>query len=159
MTDSVGPDGSTPAPDDDFYQHNAEWYAALVRPQLAPARHALATLLPGPIPTGVALEVGPGVGATLDILLDAGATRIYAVEPSRTMRVGLGAWSRRLRQGLRRPREPTPRPQRGAPTAGAHGDQRPTPPRSPGPFPAGCVHHPCRVSLRGWSCPGGTLLW
>ncbi|NLT29733.1 MAG: class I SAM-dependent methyltransferase, partial [Propionibacterium sp.] len=73
----------------DPYRHNAEWYAALARPGLPAVREALAVLLPGVIPTGVVVEVGAGIGATLDSFLDAGAERIFAVEPSPEMRVGL----------------------------------------------------------------------
>lgn len=88
MNDTAEPTPPREGPPD-FYQHNAEWYAALVAPQLPAVRDALTRLLAGPLPAGAAVEVGPGVGATLDVLLDAGAQSIYAVEPSGAMRVGL----------------------------------------------------------------------
>lgn len=73
----------------DFYQANAEWYAALVRPVLPALRAAIAELAPAPLPVPVAVDIGAGVGATLDALVEAGAQRVFAIEPSEMMRVGL----------------------------------------------------------------------
>lgn len=73
----------------DFYQANAEWYAALVRSVVPAQRAAIARLAPSPLPEPVAVDIGAGVGATLDSLVTAGARRVYAIEPSEMLRVGL----------------------------------------------------------------------
>lgn len=71
----------------DFYEHNSEWYAALVRATVPDARAALGELMP--VIQGAAVEVGAGIGATLDALHSAGASEIHAVEPSPGMRTGM----------------------------------------------------------------------
>jgi hypothetical protein len=73
---------------DDFYLDNAEWYAALVSPGLVTTHAAIARLL-GPVAGGDVVELGAGVGTCLPVLRDAGADRLFAVEPSSAMRVGL----------------------------------------------------------------------
>lgn len=71
----------------DFYAGNAEWYGALVAPGL-PAMHTAIRQLIGTL-EGDVVELGAGIGACVPVLLAAGAERIYAVERSRSMRVGL----------------------------------------------------------------------
>lgn len=73
----------------DFYVGNAEWYGALVAPGL-PAMHAALRQLVGTL-DGDVVELGAGIGACVSVLVGAGAERIFAVEPSPSMRVGLMA--------------------------------------------------------------------
>lgn len=75
---------------EDFYLDNAEWYAALASPGL-PTTHAAVGHLLGLVAGGDLVELGAGTGACLPVLQEAGADRLFAVEPSGAMRVGLMA--------------------------------------------------------------------
>lgn len=72
----------------DLYEGNAEWYAALVAPGREATDLAVRRLL-GDLRGGDVVELGAGVGTCLPTLRSLGADRIYAVEPSPWMRVGL----------------------------------------------------------------------
>lgn len=72
----------------DSYSVNAEWYAALVMPWQDGMDSAVRTLL-GPITGGVVVDIASGVGTGLPLLHELGAERLYAVEPSEAMRIGL----------------------------------------------------------------------
>lgn len=73
---------------DDFYADNAEWYAALVSSWQEETNAALRALL-GSLDGGDAIDLGSGVGLCLPLLRSLGAERLFAVEPSRSMRAGL----------------------------------------------------------------------
>lgn len=72
----------------DSYSVNAEWYAALVAPWQDGMDSAVRTLL-GPIDGGAVVDIASGVGTGLPLLHELGAQRLYAVEPSEAMRIGL----------------------------------------------------------------------
>lgn len=71
----------------DVYMANAEWYGALVVPGL-PAMHSALRQLIGTL-DGDVVELGAGIGSCVSVLVAGGAERIFAVEPSPSMRVGL----------------------------------------------------------------------
>lgn len=73
---------------DDAYRANAEWYAALTAAWLPETETALRTLLPE-LAGGCVIDIASGIGSSIPILRQLGADRIYAVEPSADMRVGL----------------------------------------------------------------------
>ena len=77
---------------EDFYGDNADLYGALVAPWVDATSEALAEILragrPGSHPI---LDVGSGIGTAIPTLANAGTGPLYAVEPSRWMRVGLMA--------------------------------------------------------------------
>ncbi|WP_296139792.1 hypothetical protein [uncultured Tessaracoccus sp.] len=73
---------------DDFYAVNAEWYAALVAPWRDDADRLLTSTFDR-IDGGVAVDMASGVGSALPTLGRLGAQRLFAVEPSTAMRVGL----------------------------------------------------------------------
>lgn len=72
----------------DSYSVNAEWYAALVMPWQDGMESAVRTLL-GPTAGGAVVDIASGVGTGLPLLHELGAERLYAVEPSEAMRIGL----------------------------------------------------------------------
>lgn len=72
-----------------FYDDDAEWYAACSGEWLAPQRRKLATLLPDSLDGRVVVDIGAGVGAMLSVFADRDADQIYAIEPSTGMRIGL----------------------------------------------------------------------
>ncbi|MGJ3507419.1 class I SAM-dependent methyltransferase [Enemella sp. A6] len=72
---------------DDLYTANAEWYAALVASWQDELDAGVSALL-GPI-TGDVVDIASGVGTGLPVLRTLGAERLFAVEPSASMRVGL----------------------------------------------------------------------
>lgn len=72
----------------DFYDSNAEWYAALAAASQESTDAALRTRI-GPLTGGDAIDLASGTGSCLPALLGLGADRIFAVEPSRAMRAGL----------------------------------------------------------------------
>lgn len=72
---------------DDFYAANSEWYPALVAAWQSDADAAVDSLL-GPV-DGDVVDIASGIGSCLPLLRRKGATRLFAVEPSSSMRVGL----------------------------------------------------------------------
>ncbi|EWS82149.1 methyltransferase [Brachybacterium phenoliresistens] len=72
---------------DDLYTANAEWYAALVAPWQESTASALRSAL-GPL-QGDVVDIASGVGTALPVLRELGAARLFAVEPSASMRAGL----------------------------------------------------------------------
>lgn len=73
---------------EDFYSSNAEWYPALVAAWQGHTASAIRNLV-GPLVGGDAVDIASGVGSYLPVLHDLGAGRIFAVEPSGSMRAGL----------------------------------------------------------------------
>lgn len=73
----------------DYYSAEAEGYAASILPALPELHEAIRLLLPKSVDRGVVLDIGAGVGAMLPVFQQAGASAIFAVEPSPSMRIGL----------------------------------------------------------------------
>lgn len=90
MNDKLEPDLNLDS--QQFYDDDAEWYAACSGEWLDPQRTKLATLLPSQTTGGTVVDIGAGVGAMLDVYSQAGARRIYAIEPSTGMRIGLTSY-------------------------------------------------------------------
>lgn len=72
----------------DMYDANAEWYAALVAPWKEDTERTLREAL-GEFAGGDVIDLGSGIGSSLPVLCELGAERLFAVEPSAAMRVGL----------------------------------------------------------------------
>lgn len=72
----------------DFYEANADIYAAVSLPSLPGQLAALRSVVDEPLP-GVVVEVAAGVGTALPTLAAMTDDALYAVEPSPHMRVGL----------------------------------------------------------------------
>lgn len=72
---------------DDFYADNAEWYGALVAAWQEGTETGVRALL-GTI-SGDVVDIASGVGSCLPLLRGLGAERLFAVEPSQSMRAGL----------------------------------------------------------------------
>lgn len=73
---------------EDFYAANSEWYAALVASWQSDSSSAVSSLL-GAIDGGDVVDIASGVGTCLPLLRRLGAERLFAVEPSASMRAGL----------------------------------------------------------------------
>lgn len=73
----------------DYYSAEAEGYAASILPVLPELHEAIRLLLPKSVDRGIVLDIGAGVGAMLPVFQQAGASAIFAVEPSPSMRIGL----------------------------------------------------------------------
>lgn len=73
---------------EDLYAANSEWYAALVASWQDESNRAVSSLL-GRIDGGAVVDIASGVGTCLPLLHRLGAERLFAVEPSASMRVGL----------------------------------------------------------------------
>ena len=73
---------------DDGYAANSEWYAALVASWQDHNDSVVGSLL-GRIEGGAIVDIASGVGTGLPLLRRLGAERLFAVEPSASMRAGL----------------------------------------------------------------------
>jgi len=72
----------------DFYEANAEWYAALIASWREGTDAVLRDMV-GSLGGGDVVDIASGVGTALPVLRSLGAGRLFAVEPSRSMRAGL----------------------------------------------------------------------
>lgn len=72
----------------DFYAANADLYAAISLPTLPGQLAALSSVVQVPL-EGAVVEIGAGVGTALPVLATMTSDSLYAVEPSKYMRVGL----------------------------------------------------------------------
>ena len=72
----------------DFYEANADIYAAVSLSSLSGQLEALREVVQEPI-NGSLIEIGAGVGSALSTLASMTTDSLYAIEPSKYMRVGL----------------------------------------------------------------------